>query len=119
MEQLSLKQSQDTLTCALAGNTANIVRIMAASASAQSPTAGDLKTTIAGDGQSFTVPLNRVGTWAVVAVVNLIPKPPSPVLQTGNNEALPDGTVLPAGTFLDFFDDPATLAAVFTLEVMA
>jgi hypothetical protein len=119
MAQLNLKQSNNPLQCVLAGNTANVVRILAASASAQPPTANDQSTTIAADGQSFTVPLDTVGTWAVVAVANTIPAPPSPSLQTGNDETQSDGTDLPAGTFIDTFDDPATLATVFTLEVTA
>lgn len=119
MAQLNLKKSSNPLQCVLAGNTANVVRILAASASAQPPTANDLSTTVAGDGQSFTVPLDTVGIWAVVAVANTIPAPPSPILRTGNNETQSDGTALPAGTFIDAFDDPATLAAVFTLEVTA
>ena len=119
MAQLSLKKSQIPLKCVLAGNTANVVRILAASASAQPPTPGNLTTTIAADGQSFTVPLDTVGDWAVVAVANTIPAPPSPVLRTGNDVIQSDGTILPAGTFIDAFDDPATLAAVFTLEVTA
>ena len=94
-----------------------MVRILATSASAQPPTANDLSTTVAADGQSFNVPLSTIGIWAVVAVANTIPAPPSPILQTGNNETQSDGTNLPAGTFIDAFDDPATLAAVFTLEV--
>jgi hypothetical protein len=119
MSLLSLKKSVNPLVCKLAGNTAGVVRIVAASASAQPPTAGDLTTTVAGDGQSFTVPLDTVGEWAVVAVVNMIPAPPCPSLETGNDVIQPDGTVLPAGQFLDDFDDPATLAAIFTLEVTA
>ena len=119
MAQLNLKKSNNPLKCVLAGNTANMVRILAASASAQPPTANNLSTTVAGDGQSFTVPLVTVGTWAVVAVANTIPAPPSPRLQTGNDETQSDGTVLPARTYIDAFDDPATLATVFTLEVTA
>jgi hypothetical protein len=117
MAQLNLKKSNNPLKCVLAGNTANVVRILAASASAQPPTPNDLNTSLAKDGQSFTVPLDTVGTWAVVAVANTVPAPPSPTLQTGNAETQSDGTNLPAGTFIDVFDDPATLATVFTLEV--
>lgn len=119
MAQLNLKKSSNPLQCVLAGNTANIVRIVAASASAQPPTTGDLSTTVSSHGQSFTVPLDTVGMWAVVAVANTIPAPPSPSLRTGNDEMQSDGTNLPAGTFIDAFDDPATLAVVFTLEVTA
>jgi hypothetical protein len=119
MAQLNLKKSNNPLKCVLAANTANVVRILAASASAQAPTANDQSATVAADGQSFTVPLDTVGTWAVVAVANRIPAPPSPVLRTGNDETQSDGTDLPAGTFIDAFDDPATLAAEFTLEVVA
>ncbi len=119
MAQLSLKRNPNSLKCALAGNTANVVRILAASASAQPPTALSLTTTVAGDGQSFTVPLDTIGSWAVVAVANTIPAPPSPILQTGNDETQSNGTNLPAGTFIDAFDDPATLATVFTLDVTA
>src|SRR5580692_11593507 len=99
MAQLHLKQSNNPLKCVLAGNTANMVRILAASASAQPPTANDQTTTVAADGQSFTVPLDTVGTWAVVAVANTIPAPHSPILQTGNDETQSDGTDLPAGKF--------------------
>jgi hypothetical protein len=119
MAQLSLKKNANPLKCVLAGNPTKMVRMNAASASAQPPTAGDLATTLAGDGQSFTVPLDTVGDWAVVAIANMIPAPPSPSLQTGNDVTQKDGTTLPAGTFLDNFDDPATLAAIFTLEVTA
>jgi len=117
MAQLSLKQSPNPLKCVLAGNPTGLVRILAASASAVPPTANDQTASLAPDGQSFTVPLDTVGAWAVVAVANLIPAPPPPGLQTGVNVTQSDSTVAPAGTPLDDFDDPATLAAVFTLEV--
>jgi hypothetical protein len=117
MAQLSLKQGSNPLKCVLVGNTANI-SILAATASAQAPTTNDLSPTIANDGKSFTVPLDTVGTWAVEAVVNLFASP-STVLKTGNDETKSDGTDLPTGTFIDAFDDPATLAAGFTLDVVA
>ena len=119
MAQLTLKKNNSPLKCVLAGNTANVVRILAASASAEPPTPKDQSPTVAKDGQSFTVPLDTLGTWAIVAVANTIPAPPSPSLITGNDEIQSNGTLLPAGSFIDDFDDPATLAAVFTLEVTA
>jgi hypothetical protein len=119
MAQLSLKKSATPLKCVLAVNPTKFVRILAASATAQPPTAKNLTTTLAADGQSFTVPLDTVGSWAVVAVANMIPAPPPPELQTGNDEINSDGTVEQAGSWIDFFDDPATLSTVFTLEVTA
>lgn len=119
MAQLNLKRSGSPLQCVLAGNTANMVRILAVSVTAQPPSANSQNATVAADGQSFTVPLNSVGIWAIVAVANTIPAPPSPILRTGNDETQSDGSDLPAGTFIDAFDDPATLATVFTLEVTA
>jgi hypothetical protein len=119
MAQLSLKKSATPLKCVLAGNPANVMRILAASATAQPPTAGSLTTTLAADGQSFTVPINTIGNWALVAVANMIPAPPYAELDTGNDEINSDGTIKPAGSWIDDFDDPATLATVFTLEVTA
>jgi hypothetical protein len=103
MTKLSQKESPNPLKCALEDKTANVVRIFAASASAQPPTASNLTTALAGSCQNFTVPLDTTGNRAVVAEADMIPAPPSPVLQTGNNLTESDGSVLATGTFIDVF----------------
>jgi hypothetical protein len=104
MMVLKTPKSNQPITCALGKNSAG-VHIQSA---VSRDSAGDNQIlTVAQNQESFSLPVSTTGTFTVSAVVDQLPNGLSPQL------------VEQGGPILGVFDDPATLATVFTLEVTA
>ena len=101
---LTTQKSNTPVTCALGKNSAG-VHIQGAVS--RDSVGNNQNLAVAQNQASFTLPVSTAGTFTVSAVVDQLPKGPSPQLMEQG------------GPILGVFDDPATLATVFTLEVTA
>ena len=99
---LTSPKSNTPVTCALGKNAAG-VHIQ--SAVSRDSAGNNQNLTVAQNQRSFTLPVSTAWTFTVSAVVDQLPKGPSPQL------------VEQSGPILGVFDDAATLSTVFTLEV--